>query len=104
MEKVITRIWHGTTLADHADAYLKFLLSKGTKDYESTPGNLSIHVWRSFEDNKAHFYTVTTWDSFESIKKFAGEDVEKAFYYPEDKNFLLEFEPQVKHHETYVVR
>ena len=31
----------------------------------------------------------------EVIKGFAGNDVEKAKYYPEDKDFLLEIEPTV---------
>jgi hypothetical protein len=28
--------------------------------------------------------------------------VDKAFYYPEDKDFLLEFEPTVSHYEVAV--
>ena len=36
----------------------------------------------------------------ESIKGFAGKDVEVAKYYPEDKDFLLEFEPNVLHYEV----
>lgn len=104
MQKIITRIWHGVTLAEHADAYLDFLLTKGVKDYDATPGNLSIQIWRNLEGNEAHFWTVTAWNTLESIKKFAGEDADKAFYYEEDKNFLLKFEPTVKHLETYVVK
>ena len=38
--------------------------------------------------------------SLEAIKGFAGEDVEVAKYYPEDKEFLLEFEPKVVHYEV----
>jgi hypothetical protein len=35
-----------------------------------------------------------------SIKAFAGDDVETAKYYPEDRDFLLEFEPKVVHYEV----
>ena len=35
-----------------------------------------------------------------SIRAFAGEGVETAKYYPEDKDFLLEFEPRVIHYEV----
>ena len=45
--------------------------------------------------------TVTGWDNLESIKAFAGEDYEKAVYYPEDKKYLLEFEEKVIHCETF---
>ena len=34
----------------------------------------------------------TFWESLDAIRAFAGEDVEKAKYYPEDTGFLLEFE------------
>lgn len=46
------------------------------------------------------FLILTFWESIESIKKFAGEDFEKARYYLEDKNYLLEFEEKVVHYEV----
>ena len=42
------------------------------------------------------------WDSFESIKAFAGPEYEKAVYYPEDKKFLLKLDPRVTHFEVLV--
>jgi hypothetical protein len=39
------------------------------------------------------------WESIAAIKLFAGDDHEKAKYYPEDKDFLLEMEPTVSHYE-----
>ena len=99
--QAITRIWHGRTRAAHADEYLEFLISTGVADYKATPGNLSVEILRRIEKDVCHFWTVTRWDSFESIKKFAGEDHEKARYYEEDKIYLLEFEPHVIHCETF---
>jgi heme-degrading monooxygenase HmoA len=101
---MITRIWHGTTRAVDADNYLNFLLEKGCKDYTTTPGNREVRVWRTIEADKAHFWTVSTWDDWDSIKAFAGEEINKAKYYPEDDDFLLEFEPNVAHYETFVVK
>ena len=48
-----------------------------------------------------HFLTISLWDSLESIKRFAGDDYERARYYAEDEKFLLEFEPTVQHYEYY---
>src|SRR4030095_17183280 len=101
MNSVITRIWHCVTLASKADEYLEFLKESGVKDYKSTTGNLSVKIWRRIEGDTAHFWTVTTWDSYESIRRFAGDDFEKAKYYPGDAEFLLEFEPNVIHCETF---
>jgi hypothetical protein len=41
--------------------------------------------------------TVTHWESEESIRAFAGDDLLVAKYYPEDRDYLLEFEPWVQH-------
>jgi heme-degrading monooxygenase HmoA len=100
---MITRIWHGRTSLQNADNYLKFLLTDGTNGYRLTPGNLSIKVWSRKEKDCCHFYTVTEWESLDAIKLFAGENYEKAVYYPEDKGILLEFEENVYHYESYDV-
>jgi heme-degrading monooxygenase HmoA len=98
----ITRIWHGRTKAEHADQYLEFLIATGVSDYRSVDGNLSVEIWRKVEDDICHFWTVTKWDGYDSIAKFAGDEIDKAKYYPEDSNYLLEFEPKVEHYETFV--
>jgi heme-degrading monooxygenase HmoA len=99
--KPITRMWHGRTRIEHADEYLEFLKKSGIPDYKKVPGNLGVQVWRRKEEAVCHFWTVTQWDSIDSIKQFAGEDYEKARYYPEDRQYLLEFEPNVLHFETF---
>lgn len=43
---------------------------------------------------------MTFWENMEAIKAFAGADAELAKYYPEDKDFLIEFEPRVVHYEV----
>lgn len=98
---MIARIWHGTTNTEKADEYLEYLNKTGIPDYRKTPGNRGAFVLRRIENGIAHFQTVSFWDSIESIKNFAGEDYERARYYDEDKNFLLEFEPNVTHYELF---
>ena len=98
---VITRIWHGRTKIEHADEYLQFVIDAGVSDYKSVEGNLSVEIWRKVEGDVCHFWTVTKWDSYESMKNFAGEDLEKAKYYEDDSRYLLEFEPTVEHYETF---
>ena len=97
----ITRIWHGITKIADAESYLNYLRETGVKDYKASSGCLSVEIWRRLEWDKAHFWTVTKWDSLDSIKKFAGEDPEKARYYPKDAEYLLELEPNVIHCETF---
>jgi heme-degrading monooxygenase HmoA len=98
---MIARVWHGRTPAAKADAYLEFLRLRAIPDYRSTPGLRAVHLMRRLEGDVAHFLFVTHWESFEAIRKFAGDDVARAKYYPEDRDYLLEFEPTVEHYELY---
>jgi heme-degrading monooxygenase HmoA len=98
---MITRIWHGKTKTSDADVYREYVVATGIKDYTSTNGNKGVQIWQRKENDVTHIWTVSWWDNFESIKTFAGNEYEKARYYEEDKKYLLEFEPNVIHCETY---
>ena len=98
---MIARIWHGTTASDKADDYVNYVKKTGLRDYRATKGNRGAYILRKIEGDTAHFYTLSFWDSLDSIKEFAGEDYEKARYYLEDEKFLLEFEENVEHFEIF---
>ncbi|GLQ47632.1 antibiotic biosynthesis monooxygenase [Dyella lipolytica] len=97
---MICRIWHGRTSRERADEYATFLEQSAIPDYRSVPGNIDVAVLRRDEGDVTHFLTVTHWVSEEVIRAFAGDDVLKAKYYPEDEGFLLEFEPEVQHFDV----
>lgn len=99
---MIARTWHGRVPAEKADAYYEYLLETGVKGYGSTEGNRGVHVLRRVEGDEAHFLLLTFWDSWDAIEAFAGDDAERAKYYPEDAEYLLEFEPTVTHYEVLV--
>ena len=98
---MIARIWHGVTPAARADDYLRFLEARAVPDYRSVPGNLAVFIMRRVEGEVAHFLTLTHWQSFDAIRSFAGADVNRAKYYPEDSEYLVEFEPTVQHFEVF---
>ncbi len=75
---MIVRIWHGVTSAAKADEYHSYLNQTGVPDYQATEGNRGVYVLRRIEDERAHFLTVSLWDSMDSIKGFAGSDLERA--------------------------
>jgi heme-degrading monooxygenase HmoA len=97
---MIARLWHGAVPAEKGDAYHEFLLRTGVTDYKATPGNLGVHVFRRIEGDRAHFLLTSFWESEEAIRRFAGDDIEKARYIPEDSDYLLELEPSVIHYEV----
>ena len=93
-------MWHGRVPAAKAAAYRDFLNARAIPDYRSVPGNLSVRILERAEGDITHFITLTVWESLAVIRGFAGDDIERAKYYPEDKTFLLEFEPTVVHYEV----
>ncbi len=98
---MIARIWHGRTHADHYEAYTEFLKAVAIPDYAQTEGFIKLSFLRRLEGDVAHFTLITFWKNLEVIKRFAGDNHEIAKYYPEDKQFLLEFEEKVVHHEVF---
>jgi heme-degrading monooxygenase HmoA len=100
MAHMIARIWRGRTPAEKADVYYAFLQRTGIKEYLATPGNQGVRVLRRIDGAEAEFVLISFWDSEEAIRRFAGEDIERAIYYPEDRDFLLTFEPTVTHYEA----
>jgi heme-degrading monooxygenase HmoA len=99
---MIARTWHGVTHASKANEYLDYLKKTGVAEYQKTEGNRGVYVLQRLEGDKAHFLLLTLWDSEDAIKRFAGSDMEKAKYYPEDEAFLFELEPKVMHYEVLV--
>jgi len=97
---VIVRMWHGRVPTSKAAAYRQFTNGRAIPDYRSVPGNLSVHVLERQEGDVTHFITLTFWENLDAIRAFAGDDVEKAKYYAEDADFLLEYEPRVVHYEV----
>lgn len=97
---MVARLWHGRVPAGKALAYREFLKARAVPDYEAVPGNLAVHVLERAEGEVTHFVTLTFWEDLGAIRVFAGEEVERAKYYPEDREFLLEQEPTVVHYEV----
>ncbi|HEY7780947.1 MAG TPA: hypothetical protein VIC85_12110, partial [Ktedonobacterales bacterium] len=96
---MIIRIWRGVTPAARADEYLAYLMETGVKDYRAVPGNRGVQILRRAFDNMVEFLILSTWESYDAIRAFAGDDLDRAVYYPKDREFLLELEPTVTHYE-----
>ena len=97
---MVVRMWHGRVPTEKAERYREFLNARAIPDYRAVPGNVSVHVLERSDGAVTHFITMTFWDSTAAIRGFAGDDIEVARYYPEDQEFLLEFEPHVVHYDV----
>src|SRR5580693_10326030 len=100
---MIARIWHGLVPLEKSEEYLEKMRSVALPDYERTPGNRGAYCFYRVDGNVAHFQMLTFWDDVDAIKRFAGEDYQRARYYDFDRSFLIELEPFVRHYTMYDV-
>jgi heme-degrading monooxygenase HmoA len=97
---MIARTWAGATRAADADTYLDYLHRTGLAQYRATTGNRGVLALRRIDGDRAEFLLLTLWDSEEAIRRFAGDDIEQAVFYPEDDRFLVARDERVRHYEV----
>ncbi len=99
---MIARIWTGATHDEDADAYEEYMHEVAAPGYTNVPGHRALLMLRRPRgDGSTEFTMITCWDDMESIVAFAGEDPERAVFYPRDEQLLAERELTVRHYEVY---
>lgn len=101
---MILREWRGRVPGEKIDEYLAILERTGFKEYAATPGHrgTSVLVDRggNGEGEVMEIVLLTLWESRDAIRAFAGEDISRAVYYPEDDAFLLEKPERLRHYDV----
>ena len=98
---MIARTWRGWTRTEDADEYVDYLLGSGIGDSRATEGSRGAYILRRADGVRTEFVTVTLWESLDAVKSFAGEDVDRAVFYPEDDRFLVDRETVAEHYEVF---
>ncbi len=98
---MIVRIWRGWTLPEDTEAYAAYINRTGMVEYRSTPGNRGAYLVSRRDGDRTEFLTISFWQDLESIAAFAGDDIERAIFYPEDDHYLVDRETTVKHYEVH---
>ena len=95
---MILREWRGRVPREKTAAYLEFLRTRAMPDYAATPGHRSTWILVDEGPEVSEFVLLTLWESRETIRAFAGNDISRARYYPEDPGFLLEMPERLRHY------
>jgi heme-degrading monooxygenase HmoA len=82
------------------DNYADYIRETGFDEYAQTDGNRGAWMLRRDQGERTEFVTFSLWDSVESIRAFAGDDIDAAVYYPEDDRYLIERDATVTHYEV----
>jgi heme-degrading monooxygenase HmoA len=96
---LIVRLWRSVAKADMSDAYLEYFRATGLRDYRATPGNRSVTVLTRPVTNGVEWLIVTSWESWEAIRAFAGDDPSRARFYPDDARYFVALDERVEHYE-----
>ena len=99
---IVARIWFGKTLsASHAE-YIEYVKKTGISSLRQTPGNRGV-LLLSKADQEPEIGVISFWDSRKSIEAFAGKDISRAVYYPEDSKYLVNQDPYLLHYDVPVI-
>jgi hypothetical protein len=100
---VIGRIWHGWTTAANADAYERLLKDEIFPGIaaRTIPGYRGIQLLRGPAGvNEVEFVTLMSFDSWEAVRAFAGEDYERAYVPSKARALLSRFDERSQHYEV----
>ena len=97
---MITRIWHGCTKPENADAYHQLLTTKILPGIHRVKGYHGTYLLRRDLQGEVEFITLTLWESLDAIREFAGKDYEMAVVPPEAKTLLVRFDERSEHYGT----
>ena len=103
---MISRIWHGWTSPENAEAY-ETLLKKEiflTIQNQNIAGFNGIQLLTRKIDEEVEFITIMSFDSLESIRAFAGDDYEKSVVPAKAQALLSRFDARSQHYDVKAER
>ncbi len=97
---MIARTWRGVVRAEDGHAYLEVVARTGLPASRATPGNVGFYVLQRPAGDRAEILTISLWTSMDAISAFAGPDVSRAVFFPEDDAYLVERDLRADHWEV----
>jgi heme-degrading monooxygenase HmoA len=102
---MISRIWHGWTTRENADAYEQLLRTEIFSGIakRSIQGYRGIHLLHRDIEEGVEFVTIMWFDSLDAVRAFAGDDYEVAVVPPKARQLLSRFDGRSAHYDVVEV-
>ena len=97
---MIVRIWRGRIPKPKLDEYTAYMEETGLKEYTATAGNQGAWMLSQDHGDEIEVAMLTFWESWDAIRAFAGEPLDRAVYYDRDREFLTRLDEKVEHFEV----
>lgn len=96
-QQMIARIWEGKAHRNQTPAYLEYLKQTLVPQFRGVPGNLGLTLAHKEEGEHNRIFFVSYWKDYEAVKKYAGADYQRAIIFPEETQFLSDYQQEVMH-------
>jgi heme-degrading monooxygenase HmoA len=97
---MIARFWRGLATPANADAYQDHFTHHVRPALDRFAGHRGAWLLRRDSEGRVEFLAVTFWESRESIRAFAGDNIDAAIVEPEARAVLVEFDHVAQHFEV----
>ena len=97
---MIARHWRGLAKAHLADAYVAHLREETFPAIRKLPGFKNASIARRDVAEGVEFVIVTTWDSLDAIRAFAGADIDVAVVPEKVQQMMVHYDRVVRHFEV----
>jgi heme-degrading monooxygenase HmoA len=94
---MIIRIWSGRAAPERRDAYPTHFRRNVLPELRRLPGFRGAQLLAREEAGLVRYQVLSRWDSTEAIRRFAGEDTERAVVEPEAVAALVDFDDRARH-------
>jgi heme-degrading monooxygenase HmoA len=95
---MIARLWHGVTSHENAKKYEDLLRGEILPGIHRVEGYRGAWLLRREIPEGAEFVTLTIFDSMDAVRRFAGDDLEKAVVPEEARKLLARFDGRSVHY------
>jgi heme-degrading monooxygenase HmoA len=97
---MISRHWRGVAKRSDADRYVAHLRAETFPQLSRIPGFIDASILRRNLPEGVEFLIVTRWASLDSIRAFAGEDVERSVVPEKVQAMMVRYDAAVAHYEV----
>jgi heme-degrading monooxygenase HmoA len=99
---MIGRHWRGLARREAADHYVEHLRRETLPALGAIEGFGGAYVLRRESGDEVEFVVLTLWDSLDSVRAFAGDDLERAVVPPAAQALLSSYDDTVLHYDVVI--
>ncbi|MGA9308520.1 MAG: YciI-like protein [Candidatus Sulfotelmatobacter sp.] len=97
---MILRMWKARATTAKSGEYVQHATNKVFPTLRAIEGHRGAYLLRRAVDGAVELGVLTLWESMEAVRKFAGDEPEKAVVEPEARGILTSFDDCVTHFEV----